>query len=90
MKPEGGVSEIKFVIMHETWIKGLVRDVVTFVMIVSVIGTGWWLGSAAMQWTGFVMLCFIAITVATGRRNRLTPQEAADMLWREYRVKPDA
>lgn len=75
------------IVLHETFVQSVVRDAITYIMIIAVIGTGWWLGSDAMQWLGFVMLCLGAIGRATRTHDRLTPQQAADKLWHEYGVR---
>lgn len=46
---------------------------------VGVIGIGVWVGSAAMQWAGFLALLLIALGMANGygrRNDGLTPDEA--------------
>lgn len=74
------------ILLHESVKRSLLTDASTFVMIVSVIGIGWWLGSSAMQWAGFIMICIAMVGRASRLENKLTPQEAADLLHKRFGV----
>lgn len=78
------------IILHETVAESWIKDAGTFAMIVAVIGTGWWLGSEAMQWIGFLMVMLVAVRMAGGCKDRMTPQQAADLLCRKYGALPPA
>lgn len=80
-------DKVEIIILHETVRQSWLRDAGTFVVIVAVIGTGWLLGSEAMQWCGFVMLALSSIVRARTHRDRLTPQQAADRLHATYGVR---
>lgn len=59
--------------------KSVISDIVTFAMILAVIGIGVVLDSSAMQWTGALMLWCIAIGRAFGHKNK-TIAEAREYL----------
>ncbi|MEW5729976.1 MAG: hypothetical protein AB1918_19265 [Pseudomonadota bacterium] len=80
-------DKVEIIILHETVRQSWLCDAWTFVVIVAVIGTGWLLGSEAMQWCGFVMLALSSIVRARTHRDRLTPQQAADRLHATYGVR---
>lgn len=89
--PETTTERKTVVMLHESIWQSAVRDAGTLVMIIAVIGVGWWLGSDAMQWMGFIMLCLGLITRAAGHAsNRMTPQEAANFLRQKFGVQADA
>ena len=75
----------EFLIIHETIRQSWARDAGSYLLIVATIGTGWWLGSPAMQWLGFLMLVVAALAKIQSK-CRFTPQEAADKLKRDYGV----
>ncbi len=79
------MSAPEFIVIHETVLTSWAIDAGSYLLIVAVIGTGWWLGSAAMQWVGFLMLILSACMFVRGR-PRFTPQEAADKLKRDFGV----
>lgn len=66
-------------IIRETLWKSTVSDIVTYVTVVGVIGTGWWLSSAAMQWCGFLMLG-VSVIARSVNQKRLTVPEARKRL----------
>lgn len=78
----------EIILLHETIGESLARNAGTFALIAAVIGTGWLLGSEAMQWLGFVMLVFAGMARAKGI-PRLTPQQAADYLLRRHGVRAE-
>lgn len=81
-----GVSdEVRIIVIHKTVQQSWLRDASTLALIVTVIGTGWALGSEAMQWCGFVLLALNCI--ARARSDRLTPQQAAERLYADYGVQ---
>lgn len=88
MSDEGQTKQV-VVVLHETMFQSVVKDLCTYGTIVAVIGTGWWLESEAMQWLGFIMLCISAIGRIASKNRNMTPQQAADMLWRKFGVKAD-
>ena len=60
---------------------------VRFAFVAAVIGAGWALDSAAMQWIGFLSVVITAVAAAVQQhKTRVTPQEAADRLLRECGV----
>lgn len=65
-------------ILRETLRQSIIADIVTFVMVVSIIGIGVWLRSEAMQWVGAVMLMVTIIgkSIALRGKGRLTIPEA--------------
>lgn len=77
-------KQTEIIILRESAAESWLSDIGTALAIVAVIGTGWWLGSEAMQWAGFLMLVVGVLAFRSGRRDRLTPQEAADRLARVY------
>lgn len=87
------MSEEKSVLMiHERWSESLIKDAGSFATVTGIIGLGWWLGSDAMQWVGFIMVCLVALArlgsmKAHSGKWRYTPQEAADYLSATYGVK---
>lgn len=71
----------KVIILKETPLNSLMVDATTYALIVAVIGTGWFLGSTAMEWAGFIILGISAIAVATGKEDRkMTIKEAREYL----------
>jgi len=58
------VSEPKVIIVYESLKLSILRDLFTFFMLVSVVGIGVWVGSAAMQWVGALIgfICLLAWT----------------------------
>ncbi|MBL4795829.1 MAG: hypothetical protein JKY50_00290 [Oleispira sp.] len=46
----------KIILIKETTVKSVLTDIFTYFMVVTVIGTGVYLESNAMQWVGFTML----------------------------------
>jgi hypothetical protein len=68
--------ETHFMIVHETVAQSWGRDASAYALAVSLIGTGWFLGSEAMQWFGAIVT-FITISMrASGKVQRLSPSEA--------------
>lgn len=71
----------KVIIVHESVLKAIVTDAVTYIMVVGVIGTGWLLGSSAMEWIGFLALLITAFLVALGKSDKqMTIKEAREFL----------
>jgi hypothetical protein len=62
------------------------RAFMTTFVVVTIIGTGWFLSSAAMQWAGFALLCVVAIGYVSAQK-KYTPQQAADYLRDKYGVR---
>lgn len=75
------------IILHESTKQSLMRDAGTFAMTIALMGSGWLLGSAAMQWLGFIMICIDIISRASRMNNGMAPQEAADMLCAKFGVR---
>lgn len=76
------------VIIHETVIQCVLRDLVTVVGLVALIGIGVALDSRAMQWCGFI-LGMLALFTRVGRVPgiyRCKPQEAANILKEKFGV----
>lgn len=74
-------AEPKIIIIRESLLESLLVDSTTYVLIVAVIGTGWFLGSSAMEWAGFVILAITAMTVAVGKEGKKkTIKEAREFL----------
>ena len=76
----------RYVVIHETLTQSILRDLVSFVTTVGIIGVGVLLDSPAMQWFGFV----IAMLVILGRSARAkaacfrgTREQAIEHLSRE-------
>lgn len=84
MKPKQEDSTL--IVLHDSVWQSLQRDIITFIMIVGVIGTGRWLNSDAMQWIGFMMLCLGAVSVAKSGQRRMPPQQAANMIAEKFGV----
>ena len=80
----------KIIIIRETLLSSLISDAVTFVTVLSIIGIGVWLHSAAMQWMGFLMVLVTLGSRLSGTKEKYqkTPQEAADYLKEEFDVAP--
>jgi len=73
--------DTQFVVIHETIIKGWIRDASTFAVFAGLISIGIILDSSAMQWAAF----FVAIVVIMGRAGamkikRMTRAEAIEYL----------
>jgi len=82
------MSEREVILIHETVLQSWVKDIVSFVSLAGIIGLGWWLDSAAMQWAGFILF---ALSVMGRARKYMvdgvtTPQKAADSLHEKYGV----
>ncbi len=78
-------QEDKIMLLHETVLQSIGRDLTAYCLIVAVIGTGWYLGSPAMQWLGFLMLCCGAVA-RLKNTPRYTPQQAANKLRADFGV----
>lgn len=79
------------IVIHETTLQSIARDAVTLATGIAFIGLGWFVGSAAMEWTGAVMF-FISIFIrASGKldESKFTPQEAVNFLRDEFGVVAD-
>lgn len=74
------------VLSHTPLLKTFGRAVITSASVISIIGTGWYLGSSAMQWAGFGLLALIAIANGVNPPKSKTPQQAADYLFKKYGV----
>lgn len=76
------------ILIRESWADSLISDFTSFALALVLIGIGVWLQSSAMQWLGFVLFAICLCTRATGKMNsaRVTAQEAADKLKRDYNV----
>lgn len=75
------------IVVHETYWKSLANDITTFVFCGAIMSLGWWMGSEAMQWFGFV--AFVVQVMGMWRRMRegvTTPQKAADHLKEKFGV----
>lgn len=68
--------EHTIILIREVWYKSLVSDLGTFVAVVGIIGTGWFLDSNAMQWCGFAMLLVSLLAVASAKKNHYTLEGA--------------
>jgi len=79
-------TKMEIILIHETMWQSVISDTYTFASIIAVIGTGWWLGSSAMQWAGFVILS-LGLLAWRKNRPRLTPQEAAEHLHQTFGVR---
>jgi hypothetical protein len=71
MKPQK-----EFIFVHESMKDSIIKDAVTFVMVVGVIGVGVWAESSAMQWAGFLMLGLVALARSVNNRAFMTPEQA--------------
>ena len=80
------MKETKVLLIRETVWQSLAKDAGTFATVVSIIGLGRWLDSAAMQWFGFVMAA-IFVMVQASTHETYTPQQAADWLARHCHVR---
>lgn len=78
------------ILLHETALQSWLRDASSYCLIVAVIGTGWAMGSSAMQWLGFVLLCLMGLHVSSRHRIKMTPQEAMHHLRVRFGADPDA
>lgn len=65
-------SKPEVILIKETLIVSLARDAGTLAMIVSMIGIGVFLESAAMQWVGAIMAFVTIATLDSGTRKRCT------------------
>lgn len=72
--------------VRESLLESFLSDLTSFVMACGLTGMGWWLGSTAMQWIGFVVFWMSLFALARGDTKRKSPQEAADLLYEKYRV----
>jgi hypothetical protein len=84
--PDATPSPIYYV-CESVW-QSFVKDAISFVTVVGIIGVGKLVDSAAMEWMGAGMTVwfFILQVRGTARKLRTTPQEAADRLLREHGV----
>lgn len=73
--------------VHETTIGSVISDTFTWLMVMSLIGIGWWLKSSAMQWCGFLMFAVTVMAKGSGKTKKISPQEAADKLLAEFGVR---
>ncbi len=82
-------SEADWVVLSDKpfW-RQLWNIIITFVFCAGMMGLGWFLGSSAMEWFGFVALIGMAFVLA-GNKSTIykTPQQAADYLFKKYNVK---
>lgn len=73
--------EPEIILITETPMQSLKRDATTYLLIVTVLGTGWLMGSAPMEWTGFVMLMLGALVrITLAGKHKMTIAEARKKL----------
>lgn len=68
------------IVIHETILHAFIIDGITYLLAVALIGTGWFLGSTAMQWVGFLVLAIMALMVVSKDNRGLTIEEARKRL----------
>lgn len=73
---------MQVILLKESLLDSIIRDLVTFLTGAGLTGLGWWIGSDAMQWFGGVlfMLSVVARTAGLASTNRLTISEARKRL----------
>ena len=68
------------IVLHETILQSIVRDVGTLAMFVVLIGIGWLIDSNAMQWFGgliaFIVTCGEATAIYNKSRHSLASARA--------------
>lgn len=62
----------EILIIHETIAHSWAVDASTFAMFVALIGTGWLLGSSAMEWVGAFMGFVAILARSSGRKKEFT------------------
>ena len=79
------------VILYESLTESIMSDLVTFAMIVSVIGVGWLLQSTLAEVVGWFAVSVYIISGVLMAKNsgHKTPQEAANWLKSEFGVEAD-
>ncbi len=61
---------------EESTAKSITHDVVTVLACWALIFPGWWIGSSAMQWAGFIMFFMVIIVKASGVSPKMTIAQA--------------
>ncbi len=76
------------IVLYESLTESVMSDLVTFAMITSVIGVGWFLQSAVAEVVGWFAVCvyIISSVLMANHQSKMTPQEAADWLKAEFGV----
>lgn len=70
-----------FIVVRPRRVRQYVAQAVSgFGLILATIGTGALLGSSAMQWVGFILLCLYALSVMYAKDKRYTLSEAKRLL----------
>lgn len=82
-------AEQTIVCIHQTLIGSILSDLFSVSSLAALIGLGVILNSQAMQWCGFLLgsLWFIGRVTAVQKKSRMTPQEAADFIARNFNVR---
>ncbi|MDO5614447.1 MAG: hypothetical protein Q4G14_14545 [Paracoccus sp. (in: a-proteobacteria)] len=78
---------MKVLILRESLRASIISDVVTYLMIVLVIGTGVVLQSDAMQWLGFLMLVTAFLGRSMGNCAHCTGFDEAEFTLRRWRTE---
>lgn len=71
-------TKTEIIVLYETGVQSLIRDIASTAMFVSLIGIGVLLESAAMQWVGAIIGFLTITTFATRmfRQSRYTIEQA--------------
>ena len=70
--------ERKLIVIREGWLESAKKDALSVLCAFAMIGPGVLLNSSAMQWAGFFVLLLIAVSRASGLREKhaMTLEEA--------------
>lgn len=74
------MSERTVIILREKALDSLVSDFGTFVMFVALIGIGWALDSAAMQWVGAICGFITIVAQSANKDKKMTIADARKKL----------
>lgn len=80
------MSDTQIVYIRETLWRSVASDCVTLLTLVSMIGLGVLLKSEAMQWVGAIVFFLSLMARFRSGYPRMTPQEAADRLAKDFGV----
>ena len=72
----------KIIILRESILESVVKDVTTFLTFAALIGLGWWIESGAMQWFGggLAFLFIVARAAMARAKVNYTLKEARELL----------
>lgn len=73
-------TKIEVIVICESVLQSWARDIVTVALFLALIGIGWLIGSAAMQWVGAIVAFITVWQRATARVRRLSIAAARDKL----------